>query len=148
MAAPSRFQFLLPPFLRLDQGTRLGFYQNVYLDLRIFIIYLSIHLPIYSSIPSMHLTIHPLLRAVLCQSLGDKDKCGTLLASAAQPLVPRYLSQPQATSLGPRSPFFPHIGSQTPTEEVSQWVTRSPELEATGNQGQPGEGRPGEWLEG
>lgn len=141
MAAPSRVRFLLPSFPCLDQGTRFGFYQNVYLDLRIFIIYSFTHLlthPIHTFNHSL-----TLLGSGLCQLLGDKDKCGRLLVSAAQPLVPRYLSQPQATSLDPRSPFFPHVGSQTPTEEVSQWVTRSPELEAIGDQGQPGEWRPG-----
>lgn len=63
-----------------------------------------------------------------------------MIIGLCEPILwsPGCLCQPQLLSQNPDLPSRPSHRDQTPTEEVSQWVTRNPEPEATDNQGQPG----------
>lgn len=62
-----------------------------------------------------------------------RDEYGWSLVSVVLFLGPQGISFSLSSFYTePRSPFSPHIRSQIPTEELSQWLTRSPEPKVTG----------------
>lgn len=62
-----------------------------------------------------------------------RDEYGWSLVSVGPiSLVPRASLSASALLHGTQISFSPHIRSQIPTEELSQWLTRSPEPKVTG----------------